>query len=496
MRMALCSPARYRYAAVVAALIVLSILPGHAATLFTDTFESGTALQWTPISGVWATCQPPGVVGYRYCQTDPNYLPPLSFAGDDGWGDYYVQATVNMDNDASGRVGVLGRVQDKYHFYELRLEKDSVGTKKWWIYKNVVNTHTALASGPFAYQRATDYTLRLTLTGTTLAAAMSFDKGVTFQALGRATDSQYRVGKVGLKTKSTAAAFDAIKVNTAGSTTANTRRFGHIVLVTLENHSESQVMGSPYLPYFNFLASTYAVARNFWANVHPSAPNYFAWTTGKFFFQQTPIPAGTNNVVKRLLSSGKSWGAYFDEPKTATNVFQYLPEVASSPAQLAKVVPIAPNFARAYTTNTLPKYVMVHANETSNGHACRDTLPCLVTTDLWLENTIQPYIDSPGFTANHDLLIVAWDESTLLDHSCSAGPTTILLHADVAKAGAWTCGGHTVFLVIGSDVKRGYVSTKIYHDESILRLMLEGLGVTTNLPGAASFAADMNEFFK
>jgi gentisate 1,2-dioxygenase len=50
--------------------------------------------------------------------------------------------------------------------------------------------------------------------------------------------------------------------------------------------------------------------------------------------------------------------------------------------------------------------------------------------------------------------------------------------------------------VIGSDVKPGYVSTKIYHDESILRLMLEGLGVTTNLPGAASFAADMNEFFK
>jgi hypothetical protein len=33
--------------------------------------------------------------------------------------------------------------------------------------------------------------------------------------------------------------------------------------------------------------------------------------------------------------------------------------------------------------------------------------------DLWLENTTQPYIDSPGFTASHDLLIVAWDEDNL-----------------------------------------------------------------------------------
>jgi phosphatidylinositol-3-phosphatase len=484
-----------RFLGIVLVAIVLATSRGHATTFFADTFDSGTALQWTPISGIWSACQLPGIVGYRYCQTDPNYLPPLSFAGDNGWADYYVQATVNMDNDVSGRVAILGRVQDKYHFYELRLEKDAAGVKKWWIYKSVANAFTALASGPFNYQRATDYVLRLSLTNTRLAASASFDHGVTFQSLGSATDSTYRVGRIGLKTKSTAANFDAVKVNSAGSTTANTRRFGHIVLLTLENHSESEVMGSPYMPYFNNLGARYAVADAFWANAHPSLPNYFAWTTGKFFFQNTPIPAGTNNVIKRLISAGKSWGAYFDDPTTDTNVFRFLPEVAANPAQLAKVVPITPNFAKAYTTNTLPNYVMIHANETSNGHACRGAQPCLATADLWLQNNVEPYINSPGFVANHDLLIVAWDEGNLLDHSCSTGPTTILLSADVAKAGAWTCGGHTVFLVVGVDVKPGYFSTKIYHDESILRLMLEGLGVTSNLPGAASFATDMNEFF-
>jgi phosphoesterase family protein len=484
------------FAAVMIATIAALTSRGHAATYFSDTFDSGTALQWAPVLGVWSVCQPPGVVGHRYCQSDPNFNPPMAFAGDPIWADYYVQATVNIDNDVSGRVSVLARVQDKYHFYELRLEKDSAGVKKWWIYKNIAGVYTALASGPFNYQRATDYILRLSVTGTTLAASASFDGGVTFQSLGRVSDSRLRVGRIGLKTKSTAAQFDAVKVNSAGSTPANTHRFGHIVLVTLENHSESEVMGNPAMPYFNSLAKIYALADNFWANVHPSAPNYFAWTTGRFFFQATPIPAGTNNVVKRLLSSGKSWGAYFDDPKVATNVFQYLPEVAASQAQLAKVVPIVPNFAKAYTTGTLPQYVMIHGSETNNGHSCKGDPTCLITADTWLRQTIQPYMDSVGFTVNHDLLIVAWDESNLLDHSCSTGPTTILLPADVAKAGAWPCGGHTVFLVIGPDVKPGYVSTKIYHDESILRLMLEGLGVTTSLPGASSFAADMNEFFR
>lgn len=488
---------RITRAALTAAIFIsVAQRSGDAATYFSDTFDSGAALQWTPINGTWSVCQPPGIVGNRYCETAADYLPPMSFAGDNKWADYYVQATVNLANDVKGRVGILGRVQDKYHFYELRFEKDANGVKRWTLYKCVSNAFTALASGPFEYHAATDYVLRLTLTGTTLAASVSTDAGATFHSLGRASDSQYRVGRIGLKTQSTGAQFDAVKVNSAGSTPSNTRRFGHVVLVTLENHSESEVIGSPYLSYFNNLAARYALADNFYANVHPSAPNYFAWTTGQFFFQATPIPAGTNNVVKRLLASGKTWGAYFDEPPTATNVLQYLPEVAASPAQLAKVVLITPNFADAYSRGTLPQYVMVHANETSNGHACRGAQPCLTTTDLWLQNTIQPYIDSAGFTANHDLLIVAWDEGNLLDHVCSTGPTTILLPPDVAAAGAWTCGGHTVFLVVGADVKPGYVSKTIYHDESILRLMLEGLGVTTNLPGAAAFATDMNEFFQ
>jgi Phosphoesterase family len=163
--------------------------------------------------------------------------------------------------------------------------------------------------------------------------------------------------------------------------------------------------------------------------------------------------------------------------------------------QLAKAVPIVPNFLNAVSTNMLPKYSMVHGNEPHSAHSCRGEQPCLISADNWLRNFIAPYIASSGFTANHDLLIIAWDEGNLQDNRCN-GPTTIIMSPEVQKAGGWTCGGHTVFLVIASDVKRGYVSKTVFPDEAILRIMLEGLGITTNLPGASAFAPNLNEFFR
>ena len=42
--------------------------------------------------------------------------------------------------------------------------------------------------------------------------------------------------------------------------------------------------------------------------------------------------------------------------------------------------------------------------------------------------------------------------------------------------------------------KKGYQSTTIYQHEDLLRLMLEGMGVTV-FPGVSSNASDMKEFF-
>jgi len=49
--------------------------------------------------------------------------------------------------------------------------------------------------------------------------------------------------------------------------------------------------------------------------------------------------------------------------------------------------------------------------------------------------------------------------------------------------------------VVGPQVKKGFQSTANYHHESVLRTMLEALGVTGSFPSAANTAPDMAEFF-
>jgi hypothetical protein len=55
-------------------------------------------------------------------------------------------------------------------------------------------------------------------------------------------------------------------------------------------------------------------------------------------------------------------------------------------------------------------------------------------------------------------------------------------------------GGRVAAVIISPLAKAGYKSTTFYQHESVLRLMLEGLGVKT-LPGAAATAPAMWEFF-
>src|SRR5260221_1940676 len=56
--------------------------------------------------------------------------------------------------------------------------------------------------------------------------------------------------------------------------------FSHVVLVVEENHSYSEVIGNASMPYLNSLASQYGLATQYFADAHPSLPNYLVLTTG------------------------------------------------------------------------------------------------------------------------------------------------------------------------------------------------------------------------
>ena len=485
---------RYLIALPVVCLILLSGSP-RAATLYRYDFESATTGSWTPASGTWSLCRTVTTGTQEYCQTDTTaQLTSTSFDGDATWSDYSVQAEAKIYNYVSGEIGIIGRAQDASHYYQLSLKRDAAGNKKWWLLKNNGGTVTILASGIQYFQSGYYYLLRLRMYGKHLEASISFDKGVSFEALGFAEDTQYRSGKIGLVTTNTKGVFDNVAVNTLGA--ANTQRFGHVVIMSLENQNYAKVIGNPYMPYFNSLIAQSALLTNFYANFHPSQPDYFSLTTGQgFYTKEGPIPTGTNNLVRALTTKNKTWRGYFTDVTTHEAVFRYFPEVWQNSAQLANIVPIFPNFMNDVSDNVLASYSLIHDLPSINGHDCPDGGSCMGPVDARLRETIDPYINHPSFIANRDLVILAFDEAALTDNTCS-GPMTIPLTPEAATRGAWKCGGQAAVLLMGAGVKRGYRSTKLYHLEALLRLSLEGLGVTQSLPGASAFAPDMNELFE
>jgi regulation of enolase protein 1 (concanavalin A-like superfamily) len=467
-----------------------------AATLYRYNFDNGTSGSWTPDDASWTICRTVTTGATEYCQTDGTpQLSTTSFDGDLAWTNYSVQADVKLDNYLSGELGIIGRAQDASHYYRLSLKSDpTTAARMWWLSKIDGGVVTLLASGVQYFQRGYYYTLKLTFYKQHIQASFSTDRGLTFNSLGFAEDTRYRAGRIGLMTTNTKGVFDNVAVNTLGA--PNAHRFGHIVIMTLENQNYTSIVGNPNMPYLNSLFGRGALLTNFYANFHPSQPDYFALTTGQSFYtKEGPIPARTNHIVKALATKNKTWKAYFTDATTHEAVFRYFPEIWQNATALAKIVPIFPDFMRDVTTGSLPSYSIIHDLPTINGHDCADGGVCMGPVDDRLKETIDPYISDSSFVANNDLLIILFDEAQLTDATCS-GPITIALTEAARLRGAWKCGGRTVALFIGAGVKRAHRSTTLYHLEAFLRLSLEGLGVTDSLPGAAAFAPNMDELFE
>jgi phosphatidylinositol-3-phosphatase len=262
-------------------------------------------------------------------------------------------------------------------------------------------------------------------------------------------------------------------------------RFGHVLIVVEENANFGDVIANPALPYLNGLANQYGLATNYFANAHPSIPNYFELTTGQILTlidASTPhdFPVSSQNVVRELLASGKSWKSYAEDIPSVGytggdtgryavrhNPLAYLTDVQNDPAQVQNLVPFS-QFATDLRAAKLPDFSFIVPNLCDDAHDCS-----LATADTWLKTNIDPLIQSPLFQ-NDGLLIIVFDEADTLDFTSG--------------------GGHVAAVIVSPLGKRGYKSIAFYQHQSVLRLTLEGLGVT-KLPGDAATAPGMWEFF-
>ena len=258
----------------------------------------------------------------------------------------------------------------------------------------------------------------------------------------------------------------------------------HVFIIVEENHSYSEIIGNPNMPYLNSLAKTYAVAPRYYANTHPSIGNYFMLTTGQIItndnnYTQTVT---VDNVVRELLAAGKTWKEYsealpyqgYDGGNTGEyleliNPLSYMSDVRYDPVQRMNLVPFT-QFAIDIANHALPNYGFIVPTLRHDGHD-----GTLAEADYWLRTNVGPLLASPDFNMpGGGLLIITFDESEDSDKQFG--------------------GGHVAWVAIGPNVTRGRApSLRLYQHESTCRFMLELTGVTV-FPGAAAAAPDMTEF--
>jgi phosphatidylinositol-3-phosphatase len=251
--------------------------------------------------------------------------------------------------------------------------------------------------------------------------------------------------------------------------------FSHVVLIVEENKNYSEVIGNTAMPYLNSLASQYGLATQYFANTHPSIGNYFMLTTGQIISNDDTFVGvvSADNLVRQLLAAGKTWKSYAEnrgDPLLYAkwhDPFSYFSEVVNDSAQVQNLTTLT-QFKSDLANGKLPNFSFVLPNLLDDAHSAP-----VENADLWLQQNIGPLIADPNFQKS-GLLIIVFDEANSSDTTNG--------------------GGHVPALIISSQARQGFQSTKTYQHQNILRLMLQALGVQ-NFPAAAAMAGDMGEFF-
>lgn len=215
---------------------------------------------------------------------------------------------------------------------------------------------------------------------------------------------------------------------------AVTPPFDHIIVIMMENHSFSEIVGNPDAPFMNGLTAANPVAANYFGITHPSLPNYMAPTGGDTFFTTncSIVVGGCStdalSIVDRIEASGRTWKAYMEDMPSACFVGDNYPVLGSPPAYKEKHNPfihfdlirndpprcnrIVPYTQLTADLPALPNFVWITPNMCNDMHdTCSPDLTEVQFGDNWLSVEV-PRIQSSASCAAPQtcLIIITFDE--------------------------------------------------------------------------------------
>ncbi|MEU8969479.1 alkaline phosphatase family protein [Streptomyces monashensis] len=243
----------------------------------------------------------------------------------------------------------------------------------------------------------------------------------------------------------------------------------HVIVVVLENHAYSQVIGSSSAPYINSLVSGGANLTQSYAETHPSQPNYYAMFSGDTQGVTddscvTPGFSSAANLASEVTDAGRTWASYNEslpsQGSTTCSSGKYAQKhnpwfgFSNVPTSSAKT------FAQFPTDYTqLPQMSYVIPNLCSDMHDCS-----VSTGDTWLKNNLGAY--ATWAKTHNSLLVVTFDEDNRLS------------------------GNRIPTVLYGQPVAAGSSSSTTYDHYDLLRTLEDTQGLSTHA-GNASSAQDI-----
>jgi phosphatidylinositol-3-phosphatase len=196
----------------------------------------------------------------------------------------------------------------------------------------------------------------------------------------------------------------------------------HVMIVLMENHDYSSIIGSSSAPYINSLANSNGLATN-WSDVsHPSLPNYLALISGSIWNNpQDRLPSqgrytGTT-LVDELAAKGIGWKAYMEDLTISCDTsdggsgnydvnhdpFMYFDEIRGNASQCNRVVPYS-QLASDLAANNAPPFLWVTPNLIDDMHD-----GSVAQGDQWLHRQL-PMVFNSSWYKSGGVVIITWDE--------------------------------------------------------------------------------------
>ena len=187
----------------------------------------------------------------------------------------------------------------------------------------------------------------------------------------------------------------------------------HTLIVMLENHAYSQVIGQHADPFLNRLAREGALFTHSRAITHPSEPNYLALFSGGTHGvpgDNCPLRFTGPSLASELLAAGYTFAGYAEGLPSVGSSACSAGDYARKHAPWTNFTTVPPSVSKPFTAFPDGNFAALPTVSFVIPNLCHDMHDCpLSTGDAWLRAHIGPY--AAWAMTHRSLLIVDFDEN-------------------------------------------------------------------------------------